>query len=93
MKEDWWPDKTAIDWIQSFGLTIEQATPVIFEFKQYWLQRSQRRKNWSLALMRNGIAENSLIRMRNADHGNKQRKGPAETHFDTMQKLAASGKA
>ena len=91
--EDWWPDKTAIAWIQSFGLTIEQATPVIFEFRTYWLQRSQRRKNWSLALMRNGIAENSLIRMRSGHHGNNPRRNAAESHFDTMQKIAAGGKA
>lgn len=90
--EDWHPDDKAAKWIQSFNVTLTQALPIIIEFRQYWLARSQRRKNWSLAFMRNSKVESSLIRMRGVQHGNQRGTSTAECHFSTMQKIGAGGK-
>lgn len=66
---DFQPDEKAQDWIRSFGVTLEQAAPIILEFRNYWCDRSTLRANWSSAFMRNGKVEGSLVRMRDTNNG------------------------
>lgn len=69
LPSDWEPNQAAIDWIGSFGLTPQEAAPVLSEFRQYWAERTTKRADWSLAFRRNGRAEAGLIRLRNAKQG------------------------
>jgi hypothetical protein len=78
LPSNWEPDKAAIEWIASFGLTPQEAAPVLSEFRQYWAERTTKRADWSLAFRRNGRAEAGLIRLRNAKQGTRPA-GPGGT--------------
>lgn len=69
LPSDWEPNQAARDWIASFGLTPQEAAPVLSEFRQYWAERTTKRADWSLAFRRNARAEAGLIRLRNAKQG------------------------
>lgn len=92
MSEDWQPNEAAWAWINSFNVTPEQAAPIILEFKNYWLGRSQRRADWSLAFVRNGKAEGSLVRLRDNANGQDRHNGGSESRAkrvnDTLQAIA-----
>ena len=64
--QDWTPDAASQEWIAAFGVTAEEAKPVICEFRDYWKGRTQCRADWQLAFRRNSRAEGALIRLRNA---------------------------
>lgn len=61
--DDWEPDAASREWIESFGVTVEQAKPAIIEFCTYWQGRSQKRADWQLAFRRNGRVESTLLRI------------------------------
>lgn len=73
LPQNWQPDPAAVAWIGSFGLSPEEAAPVVEEFRSYWSARSKRYADWSLAFRRNPKAEASLIRLRNAKNGTAAR--------------------
>jgi uncharacterized protein YdaU (DUF1376 family) len=84
IKLDWMPNEKAVEWILSFGISMQQANPVIVEFRNYWLQRSTRRKSWSLAFMRNSRVEGSLIRLRDGN-GTQAKKSPATQFMENLK--------
>ena len=71
---DWQPDEASRKWIRDFGVTDDEARPIITEFVTYWQKRTQTRADWGLAFRRNGRAEGSLINIR--DSKQRRTQGP-----------------
>lgn len=67
---DFRPDDASTKWIKSFGVTVDEAAPVITEFTAYWTRAKKRRADWQLAFRRNSVVSTGLMRI--ADH--KQRR-------------------
>jgi hypothetical protein len=65
MQKNWQPDQESIEWIQSFGVTLEQAKPTILEFINYWTKRTTRRKGWDKTFRNSGPVQASLLRINN----------------------------
>ena len=63
---DWEPDAKSREWIESFGLSVEEARPAIIEFREYWSNRTTKRANWQRSFNKNGKVEGTLIRLRDA---------------------------
>jgi len=92
---DWQPDSRALEWIASFGVTINDAVHVVVEFRTYWLSRTTKRKDWSLTFIRNGKVEGSLLKLkdRGTNNGNQWQKTRVEQFYDQLLEHARTGPA
>ena len=71
---DWQPDEASREWIRDFGVTDDEARPIITEFVRYWQKRTQTRVDWGLSFRRNGRVEGSLGKIR--DGKQRRTQGP-----------------
>jgi hypothetical protein len=94
IQKDWRPNETSVAWLQGYGVTIEQAAPVIAEFIAYWLERTTRRKDWNRSFRQNGPVQAALLRIKKADGYEKSTRVPKpetrnQLHARVNAKLAA----
>jgi hypothetical protein len=61
---DFEPDQKSVEWIESFGVSLEDATPAIREFTAYWSERSTKRADWQAVFRKNGKVEGFLLSLK-----------------------------
>ena len=69
---DWQPDEASRQWIRDFGVSDDEARPIVTEFVTYWQKRTQTRADWGQTFRRNGRVENSLGKIRDGKQRSTQ---------------------
>jgi hypothetical protein len=62
--EDFQPDEKSVAWIESFGVTLDDAKPAIHEFAAYWSERSTKRADWQATFRKSGKVEGFLLKLK-----------------------------
>ena len=73
---DFQPDQKSTAWIESFGVTLEDADPAIHEFAAYWSERSTRRADWQATFRKSGKVEGFLLNLKQRGGKNGHRHAP-----------------
>jgi hypothetical protein len=61
---DFRPDEKSRQWIESFGLTTEDAKPAIHEFVSYWSGIGTRRADWQATFRNNPAVKSTLLQIK-----------------------------
>jgi hypothetical protein len=93
MPDDWEPHELNHQWLKASGLTDQQATAIIGEFRQWARLTGNRKavKNWDLAFYRNPVVRKAVGRaLSGARHGpNPQRTSAYEESRERLERWAA----
>lgn len=68
---DWQPNAKSVEWVKTYGVTLEQAKPLVMNFVDYWLQTTTRRKDWNRSFRQNGIVQSGLLRIKKSGAHNE----------------------
>ena len=86
---DWQPGETARRWLAEHGVSDAAASPLIADFRAYWIARGDRRADWDLTFIRNPPVKGAIARM----HQQQQPRGNPNARPRTLTEQAADAES